>query len=98
MTESEFIKFYKKRNFSRSKKEAKEKIDLFWTVLLTALEENKKVVFKGWGSFERKEVKSRKILVPMWKEAAYTKPKKVIKFRPGLDLLKVINENRDENG
>ena len=37
MTEKEFIKFYKKRNLSRSYKEVKEKIDLFWDTILKAL-------------------------------------------------------------
>ena len=43
MTEGEFIRFYKKRNLSRSYKEVKEKIDIFWTVLLKALDEDGKV-------------------------------------------------------
>lgn len=42
MTEGEFIRFYKKRNKSKNHKEAKEKIDLFWNVLLAALEKKKK--------------------------------------------------------
>ena len=53
MTEGEFIRFYKKRNRIKSHKEVKEKIDLFWDVLLKALEEDKKVVFKDWGVFKK---------------------------------------------
>ncbi|RGJ21328.1 HU family DNA-binding protein, partial [Fusobacterium varium] len=56
MTEGEFIRFYKKRNLSRSYKEVKEKIDIFWTVLLKALDEDGKVLLKDWGAFEKKEV------------------------------------------
>ena len=40
MTEGEFIRFYKKRNNSKSHKEVREKIDLFWNVLLKALDED----------------------------------------------------------
>ena len=56
MKEGEFIKFYKERNLSRNYKEVKEKIDLFWTVVLKALAEDGKVSLKDWGVFEKKEV------------------------------------------
>ena len=42
MTEGEFIRFYKNKNKSKSHKEVKEKIDLFWDALLKALEEDKR--------------------------------------------------------
>ena len=96
MTEGEFIRFYKKRNKIKSHKKVKEKIDLFWNVLLKALEEDKKVVFKDWGVFEKREIKSRKIKVPMWEEERYTGPKEVIKFRVGKSLIKIANGDRDE--
>ena len=96
MTEGEFVRFYKKRNKSKSHKEVKKKIDLFWDVLLKALDEEKKVVFKYWGVFEEKEVKSRKVLVPIWKEARYTEPKKIVKFRPGKRLVEIANGDADE--
>ena len=64
MTEGEFIRFYKKRNKSKNHKEVKEKIDLFWKVLQKALDEENKITFKNWGTFEQKEVRSRKIVIP----------------------------------
>lgn len=97
MTEREFIKFYKDRNHSKDYKEAKEKIELFWNAMLAALEEDERVVFKDWGIFEKKEVKTRKIMIPMLKKTVYTKPKEVIKFRAGMGLIKTINEKSDEN-
>ena len=96
MTEGEFIRFYKNKNKSKSHKEVKEKIDLFWDVLLKALEEDKKVVFKGWGIFEKREVKSRKIKVPMWEEERYTDSKEVIKFRAGKGLIKMVAGDENE--
>ncbi|MEG9320314.1 HU family DNA-binding protein, partial [Fusobacterium varium] len=54
MTEGEFIRFYRDRNCLRNIKEAKEKIDLFWTVVLKALDEDGKVLLKDWGAFEKK--------------------------------------------
>ena len=81
MTEGEFIRFYKKRNKSKSHKEVKKKIDLFWDVLLKALDEDKKVALQNWGVFEKRERKARKVLVPMWEEAGYTEPKEAVRFR-----------------
>ena len=97
MTEREFIKFYKERNYSKNYKEVREKIDLFWNALLAALEEDKKVVFKNWGTFEKKEVRSRKVMIPMWENPVYTKPKEVIKFRAGMNLMEEINKKSDKN-
>ncbi|HBJ77525.1 MULTISPECIES: HU family DNA-binding protein [Fusobacterium] len=91
MTEKEFIKFYKRRNFSRNHKEAKEKIDLFWNAILKALDEDGKVVLKNWGVFEKKEVKARKIVTPQMKEAVIIEAKKKIRFRTGTGLQDAIN-------
>ena len=96
MTEGEFIRCYKKRNKIKNYKAVKEKIDLFWNVLLKALDEDKKVVLQRWGVFEKREMKSRKIKVPMWEESTYTKPKESIKFRAGLNFIKIANGDTDE--
>ncbi|GAA6323015.1 hypothetical protein F350042L8_01130 [Fusobacterium ulcerans] len=96
MTEGEFIRFYKKRNKCRSHKEVKEKIDLFWNTLLKALEEDKKVVFKGWGIFEKREIKARKVVIPTLEGARYTQPKETIKFRAGKGLVKMAEGDADE--
>ena len=91
MTEKEFIKFYKRRNFSRNHTEAKEKIDLFWNAILKALDEDGKVVLKNWGVFEKKEVKARKIVIPQMKETVITEAKKKIRFRTGTGLQDAVN-------
>ena len=91
MTEKEFIKFYKRRNFSRNHKEAKEKIDLFWNAILKALDEDGKVVLKNWGRFEKKEVKSRKVVLPQMKEAVIIDAKEKIRFKAGIGLRNMIN-------
>ena len=96
MTEGEFIRFYKKRNKIKSHKKVKEKIDLFWNVLLKALEEDKKVVFTEWGTFEKRERKARKVLVPMWEKPIYTEPREAIKFRAGKSLIEIANGDTDE--
>lgn len=91
MTEAEFIRYYKRRNKSKNYKEIKEKIDLFWNSLLKALAEDEKVSLKNWGTFEKKEVKPRKIVIPNMKEATFSKPKKIIKFKVGAGLRNMVN-------
>ena len=97
MTEKEFIKFYKRRNLSRNYKEAKDKIDLFWSALLKALDEDGKVVLKNWGVFEKKEIAPRRIVTPQIKEAVFTKAGEKIKFRTGTGLKTLVNgDDADE--
>ena len=97
MTEGEFIRFYKKRNLSRSYKEVKEKIDIFWTVLLKALDEDGKVLLKDWGAFEKKEVAPRKIMTPRMEKERVTKAGEKIKFRTGIGLKTLVNgDDADE--
>ena len=97
MTEGEFIRFYKKRNLSRSYKEVKEKIDIFWTVLLKALDEDGKVSLKDWGVFEKKEVSPRKIMTPRMEKERLTKAGEKIKFRTGTGLKTLVNgDDADE--
>ena len=97
MTEKEFIKFYKKRNLSRSYKEVKEKIDLFWGTILKALAEDGKVSLKDWGVFEKKEVAPRKIMTPRMEKERVTKAGEKISFRTGTGLKTLVNgDDADE--
>ena len=97
MTEGEFIKFYKERNLSRNYKEVKEKIDLFWTVVLKALAEDGKVSLKDWGVFEKKEVAPRKIITPRMEKAGLTRAGEKVRFRTGTGLKNLVNgDDADE--
>ena len=93
MTEKEFIKFYKKRNLSRSYKEVKEKIDLFWDTILKALAEDGKASLKDWGVFEKKEVAPRKIMTPRMEKERVTKAGEKISFRTGTGLKTLVNRD-----
>ncbi|MHD0315858.1 HU family DNA-binding protein [Fusobacterium varium] len=93
MTEKEFIKFYKKRNLSRSYKEVKEKIDLFWDTILKALAEDGKVSLKDWGVFEKKEVAPRKIMTPRMEKERVTKAGEKISFKTGTGLKTLVNRD-----
>jgi nucleoid DNA-binding protein len=97
MKEGEFIRFYRDRNCLRNIKEAKEKIDLFWTVVLKALAEDGKVSLKDWGVFEKKEVSPRKIMTPRMEKERVTKAGEKIKFRTGTGLKTLVNgDDADE--
>ena len=97
MKEGEFIRFYKERNLSRNYKEVKEKIDLFWTVVLKALAEDGKVSLKDWGVFEKKEVAPRKIMTPRMEKERVTKTREKIRFRTGTGLKTLVNgDDTDE--
>ena len=91
MTKLEFIKFYKKRNRMQNKKEARERIELFWDTLEKVLAEHKKVIFKDWGIFEIKKSKSRRVIIPMKDIDKYTNPTENLKFKGGKKLLERIN-------
>lgn len=91
MTEGKFIRFYKERNDLKSQQEVKEKIDLFWNTLLKVLDEGEKVTFKNWGTFEQKEVRSRKIVISKMDKVGYTKAKKKIRFKAGAGLQDIVN-------
>lgn len=86
MKEKDFIKLYKNNRGLKNLEEAKEKIETFWTTLFIVLEEEEKVIFKGWGIFRKKEMNSRKVILPKNKKTIYTTPKTVIKFRAGKEL------------
>ena len=91
MKEGELIRFYRDRNCLRSIKEAKKKIDLFWTVVLKALDEDGKVLLKDWGVFEKKEVAPRKIMTPRMEKERVIKAGEKIIFRTGTGLKTLVN-------
>ena len=85
-------------NFSHGNyEEHKEKIDNFWKALFKAIDEDKKVVFKNWGIFEEKDVKSRKIVIPKHPKEIYTQPKKVLKFRAGEGLKNSVSRRGESS-
>lgn len=91
MNEENFFKLYKIERKLKSKKESKEKIEKIWKTLFNILESEKKVIFKNWGVFEKKEVLPRKYIIPKYSQEFYTKSKEVIKFKPGKKLIENIN-------
>ncbi|MDO4588297.1 MAG: HU family DNA-binding protein [Fusobacterium sp.] len=91
MGEKEFLKFYMEKRGLSSTKEAKEKVDLFWKTMFTALDEEKKVKIKGWGSFVIKDVKERDIVELRTKKLTKIPAGTKLKFKAGKELLAIVN-------
>lgn len=91
MGEKEFLKYYMEKRGLSSAKEAKEKVDLFWKTMFVALEEEKKVKIKGWGSFAIKEVKERDIVELRTKKLTKIPAGTKLKFKAGKELLAIVN-------
>lgn len=91
MKETEFIKEYKKKRGLSNIKIAKEKIDIFWKILISILEEDKKLIFKGWGSFEIREIKEKIFINPKTKIITKIPKYKKIIFKQGKLLKERFN-------
>ena len=86
-TKQDLVMFYSELNKIKDLDLAEEKIDRFIYALKTAFKENKKIVFRGFGSFEVRETTERMIVDP--KDSAniiHAKPRKYIKFKISKNL------------
>lgn len=68
MKEKDFIKVYKEERNLKNLKEAQHRISTFWETVEEILQEDKKLVFKGWGIFEIKPVRAREYCDPRIKK------------------------------
>ena len=91
MKETEFIREYKRVRELKNLKIAKERVEIFWETLLDILKEEKKVIFKGWASFEVKERKAKIFNNPKTKKAERIPACKKIIFKQGKLLKKRFN-------
>ncbi|AVQ27975.1 methionine ABC transporter ATP-binding protein [Fusobacterium ulcerans] len=96
MKETEFIREYKRVRELKNLKIAKERVEIFWETLLDILKEEKKVIFKGWGSFEVKERKAKIFNNPKTKKAERIPACKKIIFKQGKLLKKRFNIIEEE--
>lgn len=94
MKESDFLKLCQRELKLKSMEAARERKELFWNSVKEALEKDKRVVFKDWGIFYIKDVKSRKYKIPCKEGEFYSEPRSVIKFICGKRLRERVN--RDE--
>ena len=92
MKETELIREYRRIRELKNLKTAKEKIEIFWETLADILKEGEKVAFKGWGSFEVKEIKERIFNNPKTKKAEKISASKKIVFKQGKGLKRRFNQ------
>ena len=86
-TKQDLVMFYSELNKIKDLDLAEEKIDRFIYALKTALKENERIVFRGFGSFEVRETTERLIVDP--KDSSniiHAKPRKYVKFKQSINL------------
>lgn len=92
MKKREFAELFMAKANLRSKEEAKRQVELFIETMKEALTQEEILVFRGLGTFERKETKRKEGRNPRTGEVIKIVPKKYIKFRVGKDLEERINK------
>ena len=91
MVKKEFAELWMKNANLASMEESKRQVELFIETLKEALEKNEVLVFRGLGTFERRETKRKEGRNPRTGEAIKMTPKKFIKFKVGKDLKDRLN-------
>lgn len=95
MKEIDFIRLYSKKNKTKNLKISKQKIRLIWESIYEAINTDGSLTLLNMGMFEKKELKPRKIYIPVNGKISVSKPKSVIKLKAGKGWIKMINENSD---
>lgn len=95
MKEIDFIRLYSKKNKTKNLKISKQKIRLIWESIYEAIDTDGSLTLLNMGMFEKKELKPRKIYIPVNGKISVSKPKSVIKFKAGKGWIKMINESSD---
>ena len=91
MVKKEFAELWMKNANLASMEEAKRQVELFIETMKEALEKNEVLVFRGLGTFERRETKRKEGRNPRTGEPVKMTPKKYIKFKVGKDLEDRLN-------
>ena len=91
MVKKEFAELWMKNANLTSFEEAKRQVETFIETMKEALEKEETLIFRGLGTFERRETKRREGRNPRTGEAIKMTPKKYIKFKVGKDLEDRLN-------
>ena len=91
MVKKEFAALWMKNANLVSMEEAKRQVELFIETMKEALEKEEVLIFRGLGTFERRETKRKEGRNPRTGEAIKMTPKKYIKFKVGKDLEDRLN-------
>ena len=98
MVKKEFAELLMEKADLKSFKEAKRQVEIFIETMKEALEKNEVLIFRGLGTFERRETKRKEGRNPRTGEAIKMKPKKYIKFKVGSDLSIRLNPPQPKKG
>jgi len=77
-------------NIALPKKDIEKVIDYLVQIIQNALKDGQKVSITGLGSFSVKERKGRTARNPKTGEKVEVPPKKVVKFKTGIDLNEIL--------
>ena len=92
MSRKELIKSLKKKNPNLNKSELENIIDTFCKVIQNALNNDKNVELRGFGSFFKKKLKEKySARNPKTGEIIYVPEKNKVRFRASKKLLELIN-------
>ena len=91
MVKKEFTELLMKNANLPSMEEAKRQVETFIETMKEALEKEEVLIFRGLGTFERRETKRKEGRNPKTGEAIKITPKKYIKFKVGKDLENRLN-------
>jgi DNA-binding protein HU-beta len=84
-------------NVALPKKDIEKVLDQFVKISQDALKESTKVSLTGLGSFSIKERKSRLARNPKTGEKVEVPAKKVVKFKPGKDLIQILADSMNSS-
>ncbi|MBU0951898.1 MAG: HU family DNA-binding protein [Elusimicrobia bacterium] len=70
-----------------TKTEAKNATEKIFSTMQNALKSGEKVIVSGFGSFNIKLVRAKKMLNPKTRKVMLINPKKKVKFKPAKNLL-----------
>ena len=93
MSRQEIIKELSKKNPSLNQSDFEEIIDILTHSIEKALLENKRIEFRGFGSFYLKKLKEKySARNPKTGEIIYVPEKNKVRFKASKKLKKIINE------
>ena len=74
-----------------SKADGKKAVDAMVETILSEMEKGEKISILGFGSFTVVEKSARKVVNPRTKEVIEIPARKVIKFKPGAELVSSVS-------
>lgn len=92
MRKTEFADLFMKNAHLRTKQEANRQVETFIETLKEALVKDNILIFRGLGSFEKRQTKRKEGRNPKTGEFINFTPKIYIKFKAGMDLKARLNK------